>query len=195
MGMDMSFTIGSAKVGRGACRLGALQGVERDYELHQGVSRTNGFPSDARFRMSDDFPNDIRTEDFIKNMNSLLVVSARAREVLEAQPLKHNEFLPVTLINHKDRKEKGPFFIVHQVSLQDCIDTAKTVAEENPINPEYFISLSKLFIDEQRIDPEVSLFRMKRLPSHPVFRGDLVERLKSAGLTGIKFIQPEDFSD
>ncbi|HEX5748291.1 MAG TPA: DUF1629 domain-containing protein [Archangium sp.] len=145
--------------------------------------------------MSDEFPSDIKTEDFIKNMDGLLVVSARAREILEGQSLKNNEFLPVSIINHKDRKEKGPFFILHQVLLQDCVDSGKTVAKENPINPELFISVSKLGLDEQRIDPEVGLFRMRRIPDYPVFRDDLVGKIKAAGLTGLKFIQPDAFSD
>lgn len=190
----MGYKIGMPDVGSGVCRVGALVGVDRDYELFDGISRANGFPADARFRMSEEFPNDIKTEDFTDNMNGLLVVSARARAILESQALKNNEFLPVTIINHKGRKEQGPFFILNQVSLQDCIDPGKTVAKENPINREVFISVKKLGLDEQRIDPAVTLFRIKRFPHYPVFRDDLVDRLQTAGLTGLEFVQPEEFS-
>ncbi|ATB50042.1 imm11 family protein [Corallococcus macrosporus] len=190
----MSYVLGLARIGRGACRLGALLGVERDYELFDGLSRKDGFPRDARFEMSEEFPNDIRTEDFIKNMNGLLVASARARAVLEAQPLKNNEFLPVSVINHKGRVEKGPFFIVHQVVLQDCIDMEKTVADENPINREVFISIDRLVLDAQRIDADVSLFRMRRFPHRPLFRDDVMGRVNEAGLTGIQFVPPGTFT-
>jgi hypothetical protein len=183
----MHYLIGEFNVGRGACRLQVLEGDDRDYELFDGISRGADFPSDARFCMDDDFPDDIRTEDFIYNLGGALVISARTREVLGTSELKNNEFLPVAIINHKGRKEKGPFYILHQVELQDCIDFEQTICTRNAINPDLLSTIKRLVLDERRINTEVPIFRMKHFPYAPMFREDIIEKIRSAGLTGIKF--------
>ncbi|AKQ65576.1 hypothetical protein A176_002488 [Myxococcus hansupus] len=166
---------------------------ERDFELFDGISRASDSSADAYFEMDEDFPDDIRTEDFIVELTSLLVVSERTRQTLDAIGMKNNEFLPVTILNHKGRKEKGPFHILHQVTLQDCIDFEKTVCERNAFDPDLLSSISQFVLDERRIDPEVSLFRPRYFPYAPMFREDLVEKIRSAGLTGIKFTDPSLF--
>jgi hypothetical protein len=189
----MQYFIGASDVGRGACSLQSLKGVKRDYELFDGISRANNFPPDACFDMDDDFPDDLRTEDFISNLTSVLVVSEQTRQALEATSLKNNEFLPVTVFNHKQRKEKGPFYILNQIELQDCIDFDKTVCTRNAIDPDLLSTIERLVLDERRIDPSVALFRLKYFPYAPMFREDLVEKIRSAGLTGIKFTEPSRY--
>lgn len=189
----MRYLIGENHVGRGACRLYALEGDERDYELFDGISRAGDFPASARFEMNASFPDDIRVEDFSSNITSALVVSERTREVLGDEALKNNEFLPVTLINHKGRKEKGPFYILHQVELQDCIDFKNTVCTRNAIDPELLSSIHRLVLDNSRIDLEIPIFRLKYFPYAPMFREDIVEKIRASGLTGIKFTEPAVF--
>lgn len=189
----MRYLIGEFDVGLGACRLESLEGDDRDYELFDGIPRAVDFPPDTRFVMNEDFPDDLRTEDFISNLTSVLVISSRTQQVIDAKGLKNNELLPVTLINHKGRKEKGPFYILHQVALQDCIDFEKTVCTRNAIDPDLLSTISQLVLDERRIDPTVPLFRLKYFPYAPMFREDLVEKVRSAGLTGIKFTEPSHF--
>ncbi|XDD44743.1 DUF1629 domain-containing protein (plasmid) [Leptospira sp. WS60.C2] len=189
----MRYLIGGFDEGLGACSLETLVGVERDYELFDGVSRAADFPPDARFSMNADFPEDIRTEDFISNITSALVVSERTREVLGTSALKNNEFLPVTIINHKGRKEKGPFYILHQVDLQDCIDFEQTICTRNAIDPTLLSTIKRLVLDMRRINSEVPIFRIKYFPYAPMFREDLIEKIRSAGLTGIKFTEPSQF--
>lgn len=190
----MRYLIGEDHIGRGACRLDRLEGDEFDYALFDGVPRAADFPSDARFRMNDSFPEDLRTEDFISNITSALVVSARTRELFEGAALPHNEFLPVDIINHKDRKERGPFFILHQIELQDCIDFERTVCTRNAIDPALLSSIDQLVLDEGRINTRAPIFRLKYFPYAPMFREDIVEQIRAAGLTGIRFTEPSRFT-
>lgn len=189
----MNYLIGEFDVGLGACRLESLEGDERDYELFDGIPRAVDFPADTRFVMNEDFPDDIRTEDFISNFTSVLVVSERTRQTVGPTGLKNNELLPVTVINHKGRKEKGPFYILHQVELQDCIDFEQTVCTRNAIDPDLLSTIDRLVLDERRIDPAIPLFRLKYFPYAPMFREDLVEKIRSAGLSGIKFTEPSRY--
>ena len=102
----MKYLIGQAEIGDNSCVLTTLQDVEDDFELLNGVTRVANFPPDASFRMSKDYPKNLKMEDFLVNENKLLVVSARVKEFLEGQKIEQNEFLPVRIINHKGREVK-----------------------------------------------------------------------------------------
>jgi len=189
----VDYLIGKPKLGKGLCSLQGMGGFDDIYLFHRGAPLAAGFPPDVTFPMDKDYPSDIKTGDVLENLDSVLVVSGRFRELVE-KDLVNNEFLPVTILNHKGRKEKGPFFILHQLVLQDCLDLTKTTYRENAINPEWFGAASNLVLDPKRIDPKVSLFRMARLPYPPVFRSDLVKKIEAAGLTGVKFLDPATYS-
>lgn len=183
----MKYVLGIPTTGADAAVLTLLQEVEDDFELLKGISRADNFPSDAYFQFSPDFPRDLLLEDFIKNENKVLVASQRAREVIESHAAKNNEFLPVTIVDHKGREVPEPYFIVHQIVLQPCIDEGASEFEENAIDPERIYYMDRLVLDESRVDPEVALFRMARFAKVPVFRRDLAERIQAAALTGIVF--------
>lgn len=175
--------------------LGALKGVEDDYELLKGVPRAEDFPDDAAFRFSDDYPRNLQLEDFLLNQNKLLVASARARALFEAEALVNVEYLPVTVLNHKGREIEEPYTIVHQVEPQKAIDEAKSTFEVNQIDPERIFYLSSLVLDEAKVDPAVRLFRLARFGQMPVFRRDLAEAVTAAGLTGIRFHELDEWDD
>jgi hypothetical protein len=188
----MNFGIGVFAPGRGACRLGAIKGMAKRYQLSRGVPLAAQWPSDVSFAMDADYPDDLRTDDFIDNTDNALVVSDRVRQLVEPG-LRNNELLPITIFNHKGRKELGPFFILHQVLLQDCLDLQRTRHEVGHMNADLLIAAAHLVLDENRIDPEVSLFRMAHLPFVPVFRKDLMGKIEGAGFAGLKFVDPKDY--
>lgn len=190
----MNYVFGVVKPGRYASRLKALQSVEDDYELHQGISRAQMWPSDAHFEMNEAYPDRLQLEDVVFNRNNVLVISEKLRAFLEADVLKNNEALPVRLINHKGRTVDEPFFILHQLELQDCIDLAESEVRRNPLDTDSFMSVKKLVIDEGKVDPEVRLFRMARYPALPLFRRDLADDIQESGFTGIEFGEITDWA-
>ncbi|HYD41579.1 MAG TPA: DUF1629 domain-containing protein [Anaeromyxobacter sp.] len=177
---------------RGACWLEAIEGVPRTYELDRGVSRASDWPSDACFRMSPELPDDVGLVDFLPNVGSCIVASAAVRALLEAEKVRNVEYLPVSIINHKGRKQPEPYFVVNPFPLQDCIDMERTVGTRNEIDRSLLAEVDHLVIDESRIDPSVMLFRMKHWPYRDVYRPELAEKIKAAKFTGIKFVTPEE---
>jgi hypothetical protein len=190
----MNYVFGIVKPGRYACRLKSLQGVDDDYELHQGLSRAETWPSDGQFEMNEAYPDRLQLEDVVFNRNNVLVISEKLRAFLEVNVLKNNEALPVRLINHKGRAVDEPYFILHQLELQDCIDEAQSEVRRNPLDPDSFMSVKKLVIDESKIDPEVRLFRMATYPALPLFRRDLADDIQKGGFTGIEFGEIADWA-
>lgn len=190
----MKYLFGSIEPGRKACRLTSLQGVDDDFELLRGISRINGFPEDAYFKMDKNFPDDLRLEDFVFNSNGLLVVSEKVKDILTKDDLVNNELLDVVIVNHKGRKEKARYFILHQVNLQACINESKSIGRANSIDTKLYSIITKLVLDDSKVNQNVELFRMARYPFLPMFREDLTEKIMREGCTGIQFGEPMDWT-
>jgi hypothetical protein len=195
----MNYYIGQVTVPYGTGRLKMLQNVDNYYfekgtirrmgdVFDLGISRLVDFPTDAYYEMNEKFPKDTALLDFIFCTGSQLLVSPRVKTFFEEEKLKNNEYLPVSIINLEGEKIPEPYYIVHQLIPQDCIDLDKSSFERNDINPEIFFWLKKTVLLHDKIDPEVTLFRMKYYPHMAVFREDLIEKIKAAGLKGIKFL-------
>jgi hypothetical protein len=190
----MSFLIGKVRKGRGAATFSAVRGVEDDFRLEQGIPLTKGWPADAHLRMDDDFPKDVLLEDVLFTGSSPLVASARLRDLLVAQKVPCVEYLPVTLLNHKGRKEKAPYFIVNCLALQNCIDLERTKVRCNEINPDIYSRVRSLTLDPRRVAPELLLFRLQGYPFIDVYRDALAAKVAAAELTGVEFVKTEEWS-
>jgi len=193
--LTMNYMIAKIDPKKGECRLGPLWNVPRDHQIRFGVSRAANFPSDAEFRMDEDFPKDLTLADVLESDTRALVASARLRELLEGIPgaLFQNEILPVKIINHKGRAERSPYFIISQLDHPPCLDENQSVGRRSPINPEHFQSMKKMVLDEIRIDPKLMLFRVAQFPIVPIMRRDLALKLRAERLTGISFHEIEGY--
>ena len=187
------FVYAFSELCKGACVLGGLREVDKTYELLRGVPRAASFPVEARFDMNVDFG--IKLQDVLRNSDQLLVVSEKLRDRLANAALKNVELLPVAIHDTKGRSVKASFFIVHTTVLQDCLDLAKTVGDRNPINPDLFLTMDALVVDETRIDPDVSVFRPAHYPNILLVRRDLAESILAEGFTGIAFDEVDAYDE
>jgi hypothetical protein len=190
----MSFLIGKIMKGRGAATFSAVRGVEDDFRLEQGTPLSKGWPSDVHLKMDDDFPKDVLLEDFLFTGSSPLVASERLRVLLEAEKVPSVEYLPVTLVNHKGRKEKSPYFIVNCLVQPSCIDLEKTKVRRNAINPDICSRVRNLTLDPKRVSANLLLFRLKEYPFIDVYRDSLAAKIEAAKLTGVEFVKTEEWS-
>src|SRR5262245_48187968 len=147
----MDYVIGKNRRSKGVCFLVQLMDVEKNYELSQGIPRQKGWPKDAYFEMDSNFPKDIKLEDFLSNESSLLVASSRVRELVEKEKAPRIEYLPVWIVNHKGRREKDQFWVLHSTPLIDCIDLKKSQGQVNEIDPDSFSNVENLTIDPKKV--------------------------------------------
>jgi uncharacterized protein DUF1629 len=189
----MNYLIERVSRTKGACLLGSIKGVKEDFNLTKGVSRAAGWPADAFYRMSPKYPKDIKLDDFLESMDTLLVVSDRVRGLLESERMDGVEFLPLSIVNHKDRKEPAPYFLVNIVGLQDCVDMTKTTRTVSPLDPELWITVQNLTLDPSRIEPRRELFRARYIRSATIWSEDLANKALAKGFTGIRFLKPSDY--
>lgn len=181
---------------RGVAPLESIENVDDPQDLIFGVSRAKGFTPDATFRMDSDFPKDVGVADAFVNTSSLLVVSERVKNALEAVPgaLFENDVLPVKIINHKKRAEKGPFFIIQQVNHPECLDEQATAGVRMPINPKKFQFMTNMVLDEKKVGEKKMLFRVAQFPNVPLVRRDLAEALQAQKFTGLELHEIAGFN-
>jgi hypothetical protein len=189
----MNYQIWEINPGKNVCILGSLQNVENDFQLRRGISRAEEWPDNACYFMDKERKEDIRLEDCLDNVGRLLVISSRLKALLDKENLKNNEFLPVTVFNHKNQAVKEPYYILNQVQLQDVIDLDRSEYKRNRINPDIFSVVKKLLVDEGKIEQGVALFRMQYFPGIPIVRRDLADKISAAGITGVEFTEVDKF--
>jgi hypothetical protein len=189
----MDYVAWKAKAPAGFCALECLENVEDSYELKRGISRANGFPADASFRMDAAHPKNVKLADNVYNLDRMLVVSKKLKELIESKAPPSTEFLPVTIYNHKGRVASADYFIVNPFLLQDCIDKKKSQIEWNDIDPELICSCFGLVLLPDTIDPKLLLFRPKHMPTIVLVRRDLADEIEAGGFTGIKLVGLDEF--
>lgn len=178
-----------------AVHLGRLREVEDVFELLKGTPRAVGWPDGAQFHYSSEMPESLELEDYLCNSQSLLVLSERFCDFFRALETPRVEYLPVTLINHKNRPAVEPYAIVHQIHLVDCIDEAQSLFERDAMFPERFSSVDKLAVEEAKIDSSLHIFRMEKFSDVPWVRKDIADKIVSSGFTGVRFGEIEDLDD
>ncbi len=181
---------------KGVCHLTAVKNVPKWAHMHKNEPQVGKFPADACFQMSDEFPKDIKLADVLSNTNSFLVVSERFRDYLETEKLlAHNEVHAVGIENHKGRREKAAYFIIHQIDDPKCIDEAKTVGRKSRLAPDEYSGMKKLVIDEKKVARDYTIFRAAEYKDRILVRTDVAEKIEKAGFTGIAFFDLDDYDN
>lgn len=109
------------------------------------------------------------------------------------------------------------YFIANIVGLVDCVDHEKSVLEyfyppelrnqpeeteeekkNNPFadeNPNDIDFITKLVLDERKIDSSLKVFRLKDKPDLLVFHESIVKEIRKEKLSGFVFVPVEEYTD
>ncbi|MDF3819370.1 hypothetical protein P3G55_05645 [Leptospira sp. 96542] len=180
-------------VGENFCVLDGIQNVEDEYQLSKGISRANGFPTDASFTMSAMHRKYVALADNISNLNRALVVSRKLKEAIEARSPQDVEFLSVSIFNHKQKLASKDYFIINPLNVVDCIDKEKSKYRWNHIAPDKMSSCTKLVLKPEVIHPELLLFRPRHLEYYVLVDPALAVVLEAEGFTGLCFTPIDEF--
>ncbi|QSQ21988.1 hypothetical protein JY651_43745 [Pyxidicoccus parkwayensis] len=162
-----------------------MQNYDDRFELHEGMPLKESFPSNASYRMSDEAPNKTALHDVLDNRDRNLVINEKVKAFFEAEGVQHVEYLPVKVINHKDREVKERYFVVNMLPLVDCVDLEKTKYRRNPLEPERLMRISNLTVQEEKIPADFQVLRLKQVSGAVLIRRDLAEKMKKAGFRGL----------
>ncbi|AKT40381.1 imm11 family protein [Chondromyces crocatus] len=176
----------------GICKILEVEGVEKSFELDDGAPRAAGWPADAHCRMDPDWPKDIALADSLLGA-SLVVISGRVKKALDEAQLTNVELLPIEIINHKGRVASEDYFILNPTEICDCIDKDASNVEWNDLDPDSICGCDALILDAAAVPETLAVFRLKHWKNQIVIRRELAEKLRAQGLTGLSFLEPEDY--
>ncbi|HYO73697.1 MAG TPA: DUF1629 domain-containing protein [Archangium sp.] len=180
-------------VGKSFCVLAGIENVEKLYQLSQGVSRSQGFPKEACFRMDPSHPKYVALSDNIANLDKALVVSRKLKEFLESKGPRDVEYLRVSIFNHKKKLASDEYFIVNPLRVIDCVDKDKSDIEWNNIDPEKISFCFKLVLRTEALDDSLLLFRPRHLATRVMVHPELAKAIEGAGFTGLRFTEVDEF--
>ena len=170
-----------------SCRVTDVVNVEMSWQLQKGVSRAGSFPPDAEVHMHPRSPKAVGLTDNLRNGARLIVASGPFTAFLQSQQLKHVEYLPVGVVDHKGRRVKAPYFIVHPTAPVDCLDLAASNPTMNEIIPTDIDWVEQIVLDGRRIDPDRRLFRVANFSNIVFVRDDLASAITAGGFSGVGF--------
>jgi hypothetical protein len=175
-----------------AARLGPVVNMPKEYQLEEDVSLEGELPLDVHFNMMDGYGLQLR--DVLNCESNALVISEAVKNFLDGREDVGNAETPrVNIVDHEGKVLDEPYYLLHLRRHQDCIDEEQTEVERWAVDPESFQFVYDLTLNESRIDPDVTLFRLKRYPYPIIIRRDLAERIDATDLTGLTFREIEEY--
>ncbi|QRK06481.1 hypothetical protein JQX13_41335 [Archangium violaceum] len=158
--------------------------VPDDSKLARGVSLKGLITESTTFSLSEEGGDMLC--DFVDNISAELIISSKAREVLEAEGVAGNvvEYLPFTLNDKRGRPTKGRFYVANLLLTVPCMDRENSAFNVSSVDGRV-LRVKKLKVLKEKIPPDAKLFRLGEWPRVIVIRSDLVQRLKDEKLTGL----------
>jgi hypothetical protein len=189
--MAFSFAMFHIRSDSRFCQVENLDEKYKEYfRLLEAVPMGKTFPASLEVDMAAD-GGDLVT-DFVNNIHTNVMVSEKARAVLEAEGVRDPdvEYLPFFLKNKKGRRLKEQFFIANVLRTVPCFDWKRSEYKTLRNRPKEIsrTSLRKLHILEDRVPSDLRFFRMAEFTDPTLIRSDLLERLRAEGCTGMSVI-------
>jgi hypothetical protein len=156
----------------------------KNYRYAEGEPLTKEFPKKATVSFSKKWPDRRKLYDFLDNTCDLLIVSSRVRGLLEQLEAKALEFLPLTVLDHKDKPVAEPYFILNPLGGQDIIDMEKSKVVMNTLNPGQIAHINKLVPQPEKVEPGAKLFRASRALRVFFVDADVREAFRKNKVTG-----------
>ncbi|HSP79812.1 MAG TPA: DUF1629 domain-containing protein [Myxococcaceae bacterium] len=158
--------------------------VPDESKLSSGVSLKGLISESTTFSLSQE-GGDMLT-DIVDNISGELIVSSKAREVLESEGVAGDvvEYLPFTLKDKRGRRTKGQFYLVNLLLKVPCMDRESSAFSTSDFDGRV-LRVKRLKVLKEKIPPEAKLFRLGEWPRAIVIRSDLVQRINDEKLTGL----------
>ena len=174
----------------GICKTDQPDGIPSWRALDEGRPLRATWPDSVTAPMSASFSRDTRLADAL--YNTYVVVSARVQAFLEAARVPDVEFLPLTILDHAGAVASRDYVIVNPTTVVECLDDD---ASESDRRDDGTVSgVEQLVLRDDALPTSHPVFRLARWPGRIIIRRDLAEAMQAAGLTGLGFFEPEQYS-
>jgi hypothetical protein len=112
---------------------------------------------------------------------------------LSGLDINNLEFLPVKIMNHKNKFFDEKYFIFNVLNHQDCFNIEKSGARIPRIKTGNIRKFKKFVLDEDKFDPSLDIFRVKRVPTATVVKKSLADKIDAMGFSAIDWVSLDEF--
>ena len=187
------FVIWAAGYYEGFCVVENPDGFAKQFLLMKGVPLLGQWPENVVCQMSAQYPKDIQLADNLFGSDYPLVSGRLKERIVAANDGSQIEFLPVTILNHKERVASKDYYLLNPVGSLDCIDIEKSGVVWNAINNKVISAFAQLVLREDTIPPGVAVFRPTYRTMTILARRSLTDQLSVDGFSGLYFTEPAAF--
>ncbi|NTX38169.1 hypothetical protein HUA78_27355 [Myxococcus sp. CA033] len=170
------------------------RGSPEDWRFDKGISLSKEFPMGGEVSFSDNYPDARDAQDFQPNLMSDLLVSGRARKLIESLEVTNAEWLPVVLKDHKGNVVGPDYAFLNLQGAEDAIDLERSVFRMNAIAKDQISRVKKLVLKHDAISPQAKMFRCTMHRRLILIREDVHVAFEQAGLTGFKVYNAEGWN-
>lgn len=157
----------------------------RPMDLREGLSVKKSWPNNATCALSTRHKGK-KLADFFGNIMGHLIVSDKAKAVLEAEKSLSWEWYAIAIVDAKRKPISAKYTWAHLLGNVECVDRAKSEYTPSSVEPTQVHTFERLVLDPKRVPKEPSLFRLKEQPGTKIIRSDLVQRLHDAQVSGFE---------
>ena len=104
------------------------------------------------------------------------------------------EYLPIRIRNQKKQIVQRSYWIANVLRVVDCADMKRSEFEMSEISKKLVWRFSRLVLDESRIPDDAPIFRLANQPKLVLVREDLFGDFLDADITGVMFVDLENFN-
>ncbi|GHG88732.1 DUF1629 domain-containing protein [Comamonas sp. JC664] len=166
------------------------RGSPADCKFDEGISLAKDFPTAGAVSFSKNYPDDRNLYDFQPNLMSDLLVSGRARKLIESLEVANAEWLPVAVKDHD-----GPdYAFLNLLGAEDAIDLERSEYEMDSLEKDQIGHIDALALNTGAIAPEAKMFRCTKERRLILIREDVHAAFEHAGLTGFRVYEAEGWN-
>jgi hypothetical protein len=176
-----------------AARLGEMRNLQEVGNITLGRAFGSSFPPNVEFLMNPETPRENLLTDNLKNSHSVLVLSERLKDLLEARQLKAVEYHGVTILDHKGKAVAPKYFMVHPYDDVDCLNTAASQPTYGTIRKETIYRLKRVVLDPARVDRERELFKIRDFADLVFVSRELAKAITDAKFTSVEWMEIQDY--
>ena len=126
----------------------------------RGEPAAHVYPADAHVVMSSRFGG-MELPDFVGNTRGLLIVHRRVKDVIERVNRGEQEFLPLTIHNHKRRVASSEYFVANPLGTHDVLDLKASDIEWDDGD---VVHVNQMVLDPAKVKKAPDLFRPNEDP-------------------------------
>jgi hypothetical protein len=180
---------------KGVAVIGAWpDGGPDDYLYNEAKPLAPVFQKDAALVFSHNFPSDRKLTDFQPNTIAGVIVSAKARAVIQGLKVDNAEFLPVMMKDHKDRVVDDNYAILNLLGAEEAIDMQLSEYRTSSLAKDQIKRIKKLVLQPAKIRPEAKMFRCTTKRRLILIRDDVKQAFEKNGLTGYQTFAAEGWN-